>query len=492
MAAFRLLFILLISLVCTNSILGADSKLAVSDNGRFLINEADGTPFFLTFDTGWGIFEFISKEDAEIYLKDRKKKGFNGFFGCLVFPFGNEPNYYGHAPWNNFDPASPNEAFFQHADSIINKAIELDLFVGLLPSWGDKVAYSEELNLENSYHYGWFLGERYNDQNANIIWVIGGDSNPTDENQTNVYRKIAEGIADGVNDIHNEDGKADYSTTMMTFHPQPKSWGGGSSSTFYHYDDWLDFNLIQTSHIRRDDERSYTDIQADYALRPVKPCMEGEPPYEDHAVNWKTEEGYFTDQDVRKAAYWSVFAGAAGHVYGSTTVWQFSSPDWQIRRYEAPTRGWWNEIKDGLPKGKDLPGASDMQHLKDLMLSRPYFNRIPELSLIEQSGPGKDHVQSTMDREGNYAFIYFPMGTITRLVYANKLSGETINAWWYSPRDGKVYDQEGKVSDTPFMVFDKEDKEFNPPNETETEDWVLVLDNAALNFRIPEKTVMDQ
>ena len=97
-----------------------------------------------------------------------------------------------------------------------------------------------------------------------------------------------------------------------------------------------------------------------------------------------------------------------------------------------------------------------------------------------------------MDREGNYAFIYFPMGTITRLVYANKLSGETINAWWYSPRDGKVYDQEGKVSDTPFMVFDKEDKEFNPPNETETEDWVLVLDNAALNFTIPEKTVMDQ
>ena len=222
MAAFRLLLILVISLFYTNSVIGADSKLAVSDDGRFIIYKEDGSPFFLTFDTGWGIFEFISREDAEIYLRDRKEKGFNGFFGCLVFPFGNEPNYYGHTPWHNSDPATPNEAFFENADYIINKAVELDLIVGLLPSWGDKVAYKEELNLENAHQYGWFLGERYREQNANIIWVIGGDRNPTDENQTNVYRKIAEGIADGVNDIKKEDGNADYSTTMMTFHPQPK------------------------------------------------------------------------------------------------------------------------------------------------------------------------------------------------------------------------------------------------------------------------------
>jgi len=489
MNTYKIISIVFITFLFTGSLNGSESKLTISDNNRFLVYKESRAPFFLTFDTGWGIFQFISKEDAEIYLRDRKEKGFNGFFGCLVFPFGNEPNYYGHIPWNNFDPTTPNEAFFRNADHIINKSVELDLFVGLLPSWGDKVAFTEELNLDNAYQYGWFLGERYRDQNTNIIWVIGGDRNPTDMNQTGVYRKIAEGIADGVNNVWNEDNRADYSTTMMTFHPQPKAYGGGSSSTFFHYDEWLDFNLIQTSHFCRNDERSYTDIQADYALRPVKPCMEGEPPYEDHAVNWRTEEGFFTDQDVRKAAYWSVFAGAAGHVYGCTTVWQFSSPVWQIRSYAAPTRGWWNEHKDGLPKGKDLPGAFDMKHLKDLMLSRPYFNRIPDLSLIDESGPGKDHIQSTRDLKGNYAFIYFPMGTITRMVYVNKLEGEKINAWWYSPRDGNVYDQEGRITNAPFMIFDKENREFNPPNETETEDWVLVLDNAALNFTVPGKVI---
>jgi len=484
----RIVYFIFCTLWIIGNISATESKLTISKNGRYLMYKENGDPFFLTFDTGWGIFQFISKEDAEIYLRDRKDKGFNGFFGCLVFPFGNNPNYYGHSPWENFDPAKPNELFFQNADFIITRAIELDLFVGLLPSWGDKVALNEILNLENAYRYGWFLGERYRDQNANIIWVLGGDRNPTNENQINVYRKIAEGIADGVNMVKVEDGKADYTTTMMTFHPQPKAWGGGSSSTFFHYDEWLDFNLIQTSHFRRNDERSYTDIQSDYALLPIKPCMEGEPQYEDHAVNWRTEEGFFTDHDIRKAAYWSVFAGAAGHVYGSTTVWQFSSPDFQILRYSAPTRGWWNTEKDGLPKGKDLPGAFDMKHLKDLMISRPYFSRIPDISLVDESGPGKSHIQSTRNIEGTFALIYFPMGTITRKVYVNKLNGEKFNAWWYNPRDGKTYNHEGKLTESPFLVFNKENMDFNPPNDKETEDWVLVLDNALMNYQIPGKT----
>ncbi|MFC1558676.1 glycoside hydrolase family 140 protein [candidate division KSB1 bacterium] len=485
MKVIKTVFVIFITLVTIGSVYGAESNLSVSEDGRYLIYREGGAPFFLTFDTGWGVFELISKEDAEIYLKDRRDKGFNGFLGCLIFPFGNPSNYYGEKPLHNFDPNTPNEEYFKNADYVINKAIELGLFVGLLPSWGDKV--TRGFTLKNAYRYGWFLGNRYVEQNANIIWVIGGDRNPTDEVQENIYRKIAEGVADGVNNVKQEDGRADYSTTMMTFHPQPEAWGGGSSSTFYHYDEWLDFNMLQTSHFRRNDERSYTDIQSDYSREPVKPCMEGEPPYEDHAVDWKTEKGFFTDHDIRKAAYWSVFAGAAGHVYGSTTVWQFSSPTHQLRRYEPPTRGWWNIEKDGRQKGKDLPGAFDMRHLKDLMLSRPYFSRIPDLSLIDESGPGKGHLQCTKDTDGNYAFIYFPMGTISLKIYVSKLSGKKINAWWYSPRDGKVYDNDGKLTNAPFLVFDKKDREFDPPRNTETEDWILILDDASKNYPVPGK-----
>ena len=483
MKVIKIVFVIFITMVIIGSVYGAESKLSVSDDGRFLIYKEDGAPFYLTFDTGWGVFNLISKEDAEIYLKDRRDKGFNGILGCLIFPFGNSPNYYGQKPLHNFNPNTPNEEYYKNADYVINKAIELGFFVGLLPSWGDKVVHG--FTLQNAYQYGWFLGNRYAEQNANIIWVIGGDRNPTDEDQENTYRKIAEGIADGVNNVKREDGKADYSTTMMTFHPQPKAWGGGSSSTFYHYDEWLDFNMLQTSHFRRNDARSYTDIQSDYALRPVKPCMDGEPQYEDFGVGFRTEEGFFIDHDIRKAAYWSVFAGAAGHVYGSMTVWQFSSQTCQLGKNELYTRGWWNEEKDGLQKGKDLPGAFDMKHLKDLMLSRPYLSRIPDLSLIDGSGPGKGHMQSTKDKDGNYAFIYFPMGTISRKIYVSKLSGKKINAWWYSPRDGKAYDNNGNITDAPFLVFDKKDREFDPPGNRETEDWILILDDASKDYPVP-------
>ncbi|WP_252393938.1 apiosidase-like domain-containing protein [Candidatus Mycolicibacterium alkanivorans] len=34
-------------------------------------------------------------------------------------------------------------------------------------------------------------------------------------------------------------------------------------------------------------------------------------------------EGYSTPIDVRRDAYWAVFAGAAGHTYGHHSIWQF-------------------------------------------------------------------------------------------------------------------------------------------------------------------------
>ena len=50
--------------------------------------------------------------------------------------------------------------------------------------------------------------------------------------------------------------------------------------------------------------------------RPPKPVVDGEPPYEDHPIDWKPEKGWFDDYDVRKKTYWSLFAGAFGAAAG--------------------------------------------------------------------------------------------------------------------------------------------------------------------------------
>ncbi len=46
-----------------------------------------------------------------------------------------------------------------------------------------------------------------------FLRIMGGDTTP--EGYTNTFRKMAEGVADGVNGVNNNDGNADYSTTLM-------------------------------------------------------------------------------------------------------------------------------------------------------------------------------------------------------------------------------------------------------------------------------------
>jgi hypothetical protein len=51
----------------------------------------------------------------------------------------NTPNPYGHTPLENNDPRYPNDEYFQHVDYAIQKADELDMYIALLPTWGDKL-----------------------------------------------------------------------------------------------------------------------------------------------------------------------------------------------------------------------------------------------------------------------------------------------------------------------------------------------------------------
>jgi hypothetical protein len=70
--------------------------------------------------------------------------------------------------------------------------------------------------------------------------MMGGDDIPG--TYENTFRKMAEGVADGVNGVNNNDGNADYSTTLMSYHP-PK-WSH-SSSYWFPNDAFMDFNSTQ-------------------------------------------------------------------------------------------------------------------------------------------------------------------------------------------------------------------------------------------------------
>ncbi len=59
-------------------------KLRVSENGRYLVHE-DETPFLWLGGTVWGMSEWLTREDVDYYLDNRKEKGVNVIQICLLW-----------------------------------------------------------------------------------------------------------------------------------------------------------------------------------------------------------------------------------------------------------------------------------------------------------------------------------------------------------------------------------------------------------------------
>jgi hypothetical protein len=226
--------------------------------------------------------------------------------------------------------------------------------------------------------------------------------------------------------------------------------------------------MLQSGHGKFDND-NYRSVSADYNRKSTKPCLDGEPRYEDHPVNWKPKNGWFNDFDVRQAAYWALFAGGFGHTYGCHDIWQMYAPG---RGPISSARNYWYDVLD-------LPGAWDMMHVRNLIESRPFVSRVPDQSLISgDAGTGGEHIQST--RGKSYAFIYIPYGQNVK-VALGKISGQKVMAWWFNPRSGRA---------KPIGTFANSGiLEFDPPGKTARgNDWVLVLDSDAKHFPRPGTT----
>ncbi|HJX71279.1 MAG TPA: glycoside hydrolase family 140 protein, partial [Bacteroidales bacterium] len=432
-------------------------RLSISDNRRFLMKD-DGSPFCWLGDTGWLLFVKLSREEAGKYLEDRRQKGFNVIQVMVLHDVNAAVNIYGDSALINNDIATPLESegsdfedslqydFWDHVDHVVSLAAEKGLYMAMVPVWGSNVK-SHNIGIEQARTYATWLTERYKGK-TNIIWLNGGDINGSDT--IDVWNAIGYSLREYDPDH------------LVTYHPR----GRTQSSWWYHDELWLDFNMFQSGHRRYDQddtrlcygEDNWRYVETDYSLIPVKPTLDGEPSYEDIPQGLHdTLQPYWTDDDVRRYAYWSVFAGSCGHTYGHNSVMQFFKPGdkkgaYGVRKY------WYEAIHD--------PGAGQMIYLKDLMLSRPYFERIPDQSLIADQGTKYDFLPAT--RGGDYAFIYTYTGRVFR-VNMGILSGKKVKASWYSPENGSI---------TKAGTFPNEGTmEFDPPGEQQDgNDWVLVLD----------------
>lgn len=443
------------------------ASLKVSTNRRFLVH-ADGSPFFYLGDTAWELFHRLNREEADRYLENRARKGFTVIQAVALAELDglNTPNAYGHRPLVNNDPATPDvkegpaNDYWDHVDYIVNKANALGLYVGFLPTWGDKwnrrVGDGGVFTPENAAVYGEWLGRRYKDKA--LIWILGGDRPVENDTHREILRAMARGLARGDGGAH-----------LKTFHPP----GGNGSSTWLHAEEWLDFNMRQNGHVAEFTGR-YDQTRADYDRTPVKPVLDGEPIYEDHPVSFDAKKlGHSIAADVRRPLYWDLFSGACGHTYGHHSVWQMWAPP--RGPVNNPLLPWFEAI--------DQPGAGQMQHGKRLLLSRPFLTRVPDDTVIVTDsvptsvpGAGRYRFVATRDDAGSYAMVYAPVGRPFK-VRMDKIVGTTVKAWWFNPRTGEAQ----AIGEFPNTG----QRQFLPPHPGEDLDWVLVLDDAAKNYPPP-------
>lgn len=440
-----------------------NGKLKVSDNRHFLVFE-NGKPFFYLGDTAWELFHRLSKADAEKYLENRRQKGYTVIQAVALAELDgiNVANAEGEKPLIDNNLNHFNEKYFAHMDWVIKKAEEKGLFIGLLPTWGDKWNKKwgggpQIFTPKNARAYGKTIGSRYKNS-PNIIWILGGDRPIDSVFHRQIIQEMALGIKEGDGGNH-----------LISFHPM----GGSGSSQFFHNEQWLDFNMRQNGHSMSYTER-YHMTGKDYALTPAKPVIDAEPIYEDHPINFNPDQnGHSTSADVRRPLYWNLFSGACGHTYGHHSVWQMWSPDKDpINR---PLMPWYEAI--------DQPGAAQMIYGRLLMESRPFLTRIPDNSIIvtdrvPTSVPGAGSYQfvATRDQDGTYAMVYVPIGRKFS-VRMDVIKGKEVTAWWYNPRNGKTT-LIGKYPNTGTQAF-------LSPEPGENTDWILVLDDAAKKYPAP-------
>lgn len=416
------------TLTCTGAGGSSASSVTVSviaSSGRFPLRvepgkrhliDANGNPFLIVGDSPWSLIAMLTDSDVDIYLNDRKNRGFNSILVNLIeHEFAtNAPNdIYGNAPFTRAgDYSTPNEAYFARAASVVQKALDLNMLVLLAPSYmgygGGSQGWYQEMRDNGPAKlrtYGRYLANRFAAY-PNIIWVNGGDYDPPD-------RDVLDAIANGINDVS--------TAWLQTFHGARQT----SALDFINTNEtWLTLNNIYT-----DDSTVARHANEQYS-KSTMPFFLVEAVY----------EGTTSASIVRMQAYQALLSGATGQLMGDDPIWYFGS-------------GW----KSALTRS----GASSMQYLRSLFESRDWTLLHPD------SSDGSRALAS--DNSFEIAYFRNGMGTID----LSKLSGPNLRARWYDPTNGTY----ATVPGSPFPASGSQVFARGVGNSQGDGDWVLVLES---------------
>lgn len=445
--------------------------LQVSPNNRFL-QYTDGTPFFWLGDTGWLLPISLDRDSTQMYLSTCRENGFNvvqvqTLSGVpATNKYGQKSNVSEKKPWD-FSKINKKGVYgyWDHMDYIIEEAERQGIYIAMDCIWGGLVK-GGAIDAAGAKAYGEFLANRYKDR-PNVIWMIGGDI------QGDIKPDVWETLARTIKSIDKRH--------LMTYHPR----GRYTSARWWAKADWIDFHMYQSGHRMygqrmgnaeypipdNTEEDCWMYVDSTWAYKPIKPVLDGEPSYEAIPKGLHDADGpQWQASDVRRYAYWDVFAGCFGHTYGNNAIMQMHTPGKKVA-YSREAKPWWEAQKDS--------GYVQMKYLKALMLTMPFFDRVPDQSVIyKDNGVKYDRLIATRGKDYLLVYNYTsrPMNVDLR-----KISGKKKRVWSMDCQTGKL-SYFGEYN-TGKYLFEEDKLASDPP----IFDRVLIAIDADKDYIKPEQ-----
>ena len=445
-----------------NDAFGADAgpnasifPLHVSSDTRHLVDRR-GMPFLLQGDSPWELLQNLSDADTATYLDDRRSRGVNAILIELVEHrfTPHTPawaNARGDLPFSNVDDfTTTQEDYFAHVDWVLQQAEARGILALLVPAYigfgcGDEgwCAEMRRNGVDRLTQYGMYVGRRYRNQ-ANIVWVEGGDYTPSttgSPSDLDLIDAVARGITMGDGGAH-----------LHTAH-----WARGTRSGSVA---GITFPLgLEASYTAG--PPSYPQLRADVAAsRGVRPVFVIENRYE--------SEGSTTRLDLRAQMYQPILVGAAGFFFGNDPLWFLGvsgdgNPAWSF----------------GGGTASDWRAALASPGMRDDVWAGVFFRALawetlePDTThVVMTSGYGTDgdvaYALAAASPDGRLAVAYLP-AMLSPTFDLSRFSAP-IDARWYDPTTGVS-------SPAGTAIANTGSRSFTPPgpNAAGEHDWALVL-----------------
>lgn len=419
--------------------------LGLDPSHRYLVDR-QGVPFLIQGEAAWSLVAQLRPAEAETYLEDRRRRGFNLLMVNLIEHwFSDQPplDAFGVGPFRvPGDFSTPNPEYFEHARDIVRLARNKGQVVLLCPAYlggdGSPEGWYVEMTRNGPTKlrgYGEYVGGLFREFD-NVIWLAGGDFTPPAS-----ALKLVDAVQQGI--------KQAAPDQLQVGHWSPETSGLDVALPTTR----LDLNTTYTYH------PAHLKSLADYHHPSALPHFLIESKYEDDQLGT-------TQRWLRAQAYTALLTGAVGQVFGNRWIWTFTRPTLFNRLLG---RNWSAAL--------DSPGSRSMGFWRLLFQKLPWTRLEPderfEVLLSGQGSKGSiNYPVLARTADGELAVVYVPTERGVTLDLG-RFNGP-LRARWYDPTTGGF----SPASQSPLAAHGEHPFVPSGRNGSGDSDWLLLVETA--------------